>query len=1028
MRRRGTESPGREAGRHGSAAASGADSGEASAFAVEEFGSVLLIRLPTDDMLGPADIEDLTRSLAPGDDDRTVTVVAGADEQSAAGLWPRLASLLDALREEGTTTVRLVMSGVGADRPGRAATARRIADAWNIEVIAPDGVVLVVPGGGLFVPGGEDESTAGSGWWRFSPGAEPMPLGPRQPAPTWQPPPGALLTRTRGGCRVAQIPAGLLIRPDGAPAPRPGDLCYAVPVAARTPVVLVGVPAADDVSADDVTEAVAALPSVGRDEVRIAPGGRRDVLGIGQSVADTLGSAVVVHSGPPLLSGGGGTGRPDARSTFADADGVPRWHPYVDAVLCRPQRELEAGAATGPEVLRWELPLTGPAGGGPGVVALSDRWHVAATRAGLWIGGHDGQRPPTTAQSVTPDGPLIEVGRPDEPLDASLWPELAGLLTALGPELCARARLRVHGTCADGGHELRRLAGQHALRSVRLATGSTPAPAPAPEPATAPARPAVAAPAPAPEVAPARAAGFEPAPIRAPVPAPIPAAVPAPVSASAPLVPAGSPVPASPPLVGADVPASARTVAVSTSGEGPPEPGPAVRPSLSGGVPVLGDPGPAASSPSAVAMDGISRARPPGAPTSERESGPRRAGEEEAPERTPVREELRSGAEPSPGAEPNPGEKPSPDPEPSFQEAGAEGAPGPALVSGPAGRDVRTAAPRLAPVQSAPPPAALDAAASGSVQPPHQPQSPLQPERAHQPQSAAPKSGSGPPVVPVAPGTPVTRATSPVLVLPPVPFVPGHASTEAEQAAFRTLAESQWERLGSAVARTLMRMPALRGHEQIAARADLIALQLYLRGTQSELDHEALRRALHSGDGRLLPYAACVASGLRRLPSFRGAVFRGAPSLLAVGGGLTPGRLLRDPGPVSGLPVESEGPSPGGARYVIWSVTGRRVRQLFDAPGAAAVSTSRDEVVFPPGTVFRVLDASTDGPGGEAPLFLLRELSVLPAVTTVRRDPLDDQDRAALVRLQETLSRHPAAVGPYHWPDRCAGPVGSTSD
>ncbi|WP_461031035.1 hypothetical protein, partial [Streptomyces sparsus] len=71
-------------------------------------------------------------------------------------------------------------------------------------------------------------------------------------------------------------------------------------------------------------------------------------------------------------------------------------------------------------------------------------------------------------------------------------------------------------------------------------------------------------------------------------------------------------------------------------------------------------------------------------------------------------------------------------------------------------------------------------------------------------------------------------------------------------------------------------MPALRGREQEEARADLIALMLYLRSTEGQLSHAALHPTFGTGDGRLLPYAACVASGLRRLPAFRGAAVRGA--------------------------------------------------------------------------------------------------------------------------------------------------------
>jgi hypothetical protein len=255
-----------------------------------------------------------------------------------------------------------------------------------------------------------------------------------------------------------------------------------------------------------------------------------------------------------------------------------------------------------------------------------------------------------------------------------------------------------------------------------------------------------------------------------------------------------------------------------------------------------------------------------------------------------------------------------------------------------------------------------------------------------------------------------------------VPFPPGHQSTHAEQAAFRSLAEAVWDRQAAVVTRMFTRMPALRGHEQEAARADLIALLLYLRSGVPEggLGHEELDRCLRADDPRLRPYGACVTSALRRLPSFRGPVLRGA----GPDGGTqertpVPGTVLRDAAPVSALPGDGRGPSPADARYAIWSVTGRRVRQLSDATGPAALL---DEVVFAPGTAFRVLDVRT---GGSSPLVLLRELPAAQLASHVGPARLDDQDRAALARLGEALDRHDPAAVSFDWPSRCTGPVGS---
>ncbi|NBM20740.1 hypothetical protein GUY61_35525, partial [Streptomyces sp. GC420] len=481
--------------------------GTQQALAVEEYGGVLLLREVSDDTLSRADVDDLAGSLA-AEDEHTVTVVAGPAEAPADALWARLGTLLDDLCEEGVTTVRLAMSGTGHDGRDRPAVARRIADAWGLSVIAPDSAVLVVPGGGLFVlPRRDAGSASGEGWWRFGPGAKPVPLGPRQPAPSWERDrPGALPSPTRGGCVVERIPAGLLIRPREARAPRPGDLCYAVPVDQQGPTVLVGVPDGEDVLPADVEEAVSALSDTARSRVRIAPGGRRDVLGTGQALADALGSEVVVHTGLPLLAASGPADR-TVRATLADAGGTPRWHPYVDAVACLPREEPD-GPPPSPRLVRWSPPIPGRGSPRAGEVQLSDRWRVAVTRAGIWVCGRDGLRPEPAARPVSADGPVIEVGRPGEPLDVSLWPELSRLLAGLGRDVCARARLHVHGVCVDGGREARRLAGLHSVRSIRFGAGVT-APAagsraagavPGPGPASgAPAerRPSAAAPGPA---------------------------------------------------------------------------------------------------------------------------------------------------------------------------------------------------------------------------------------------------------------------------------------------------------------------------------------------------------------------------------------------------------------------------------------------------------------------------------------------------------------------------------------------------
>lgn len=271
---------------------------------------------------------------------------------------------------------------------------------------------------------------------------------------------------------------------------------------------------------------------------------------------------------------------------------------------------------------------------------------------------------------------------------------------------------------------------------------------------------------------------------------------------------------------------------------------------------------------------------------------------------------------------------------------------------------------------------------------------------------------------PAAPGAPAGTdpAEVPDTPLPPVPLDPGHRSTEAERTAFRALADRGWDRHGAAVARSLARLPALRGKEQEAARADLIALRMYLHTPEGPLSHGAVVRALREYEPGMLPYGACVASALNRLPSYRGAVLRGTGSDPAAGAPALPrpGTLLRDAALLSTTPFDSTrtAMTPGGS-YVIWSVAGRRVRQLADH------SRGPEEVVFAPGTLFRVLDVRRDGPSVQ---IFLRELTG-PA-TAAAPDP--DADRAVLARLDEVVrGRSTTPEGTGHWPERCVGAVGA---
>lgn len=436
---------------------------------VEEVDGVLLVRSVDDDSFPLATVADVAHALSA--DEGIVTVMvgsAGAGGTRDGDLWARLRALLDSLRAKGTRRIRLVMSGAGDDQPGRPCAARRIADAWQVEVIAPDGAVLITPGGALFVHG---DSPPGRGWWCFAPDEAPRKLGPRAPEPAWQEALGRVPARTTGGCVVDHIPAGVVMRPAEAPGPGLDDLCFAVPVDLDRPTVLVGALQAEDVAADEVAAVLAALPVAQRSRARLAPGGRRDLLRLGQSVSDLLGSEVEVLTGLPLLDDYAPPGAAP-RPTLVGTDGKPSWRPFVSSVACRPADAQ--GRVFAPRLVESRLPDWTPGGSEPGTVRLTDRWQATVTRAGLALWEQGGPRPPMAGQTVDPDVCAIELGAPGQPLDDSLLLALSRLLVGLESEVRAKVTLLVRGRLTAGEGELRRLAGEHGVAAIRYVTARQP--------------------------------------------------------------------------------------------------------------------------------------------------------------------------------------------------------------------------------------------------------------------------------------------------------------------------------------------------------------------------------------------------------------------------------------------------------------------------------------------------------------------------------------------------------------------------
>ncbi|MEV6948853.1 hypothetical protein AB0N07_44470 [Streptomyces sp. NPDC051172] len=449
---------------------------------VDEYDGLTLLRPTEQAVPGPSEVAELARTLGAEAGQTVATIVVGVDGPVPPALWTRLGDVLDSLRDNGTTTVRLVVSGAGSGDADRPALAQRIADAWGMGVIAPEGTAVLVPGGSLFVPDAPEPS---GGWRLFQPGTESTPLGARHPAPGWQAAIAALPDRTAGGTEVRPIPAGVLLQPSGTRPPVPGALCYAVPVDVGRPTVLVGVPGAGAlIPADDLAAVLAALPPSVRAQVRLAPGAEDDLLPTAQQVADALDIELEVLTGPPLaaLSTAQSGEAAAPGPVLVDGTGRPTWRPYVEAVACRPAAFGDEADGVGPRLVRWRTPVPDGEPQEAGVVRVSERWQVAVSRSGLAL-GTVGQRLPLAERPVHADQLAVEIGPSDQRLDESCWSALSHVLDHLDAEARKHVVIHAPGRSAEECRVLRRLAVQHEVRMLWPQTAGAD-PDALPEPAT----------------------------------------------------------------------------------------------------------------------------------------------------------------------------------------------------------------------------------------------------------------------------------------------------------------------------------------------------------------------------------------------------------------------------------------------------------------------------------------------------------------------------------------------------------------
>jgi hypothetical protein len=216
----------------------------------------------------------------------------------------------------------------------------------------------------------------------------------------------------------------------------------------------------------------------------------------------------------------------------------------------------------------------------------------------------------------------------------------------------------------------------------------------------------------------------------------------------------------------------------------------------------------------------------------------------------------------------------------------------------------------------------------------------------------------------------------------------------------------QHDAAASLMSRVLAENPGIRGDGSIATAdlvTDLAALHFYLSANAG-----ALSNAIREGNaGPHVPFGRCVAAGLQRLPSYRGAA-RLRATLSDAELNWYEGRHVVTEWAFCPAATSGRLRLPGSTDFWIWSMTARRTGLL--EPRLPS------QVFFLPGTSFKVLQVS-DSDRREV---LLRELSPSEIGPDGRvelgRVPLDE---AALTRLEAAAAAWRAEEPSEDLPDGC---------
>jgi hypothetical protein len=262
------------------------------------------------------------------------------------------------------------------------------------------------------------------------------------------------------------------------------------------------------------------------------------------------------------------------------------------------------------------------------------------------------------------------------------------------------------------------------------------------------------------------------------------------------------------------------------------------------------------------------------------------------------------------------------------------------------------------------------------------------PDLPEQPVTGQPPAAAGGPQPPAAAGGPQPPAGPARTV---VPILRGHRSSPDERLRYRESA-GRYQSCLVSVRRVLSQRPGLRAAAAVEGEETVTTDFAAVLDLLSD-DQRHIAAALRSDPGPADPRAACVVSGLRRLPSFSGAVFASAMPSAEGTADYAAGATLIEPAFVYSTSARQVALD-GTISYVIWSETGKRISAL-------AANLSPDEIMFAAGTVFKVLRTDAASGSGQARIFL-RESSRPGAEPAGAA--LDEADHRILDRLAEAAA------------------------